>query len=339
MIHFFIGLKYTEDPKQLQEDNGKPKAMSEILFQLMMATGVNRLFNKCTIKEFLFRLAICLHKYGVIKNFFTDDKIIEVDYDGTKIEFYLNDLIGHIGFEINDDECPYVARGIWLKNINTFWENAAAGAAISGVPIIAIEHISGSSYHLGVNKPGNPDAETIKLARLFSESAVKSIREEKLKELYKRVKEYSKLLKDYKEFIEEVVPEEFDYESIPLEIRNQFYKKIVGAVDVDDHEYQETINDENSTLARLMYLTWLYANGHVVEYKITREFDRGTAINAEVDRVYSRVGGFDYDDYDGLNNLGIGINLADTFYDYGLDKLAHLLKDENKDYFIKNSNS
>ncbi len=104
MIHFFIGLKYTQDPEQLQDENGKPKAMSEILFQLMMATGVNRLFNKCTIKEFLFRLAICLHKYGVIKNFFTDDKIIEVDYDGAKIEFYLNDLIVHIVFEINDDE-------------------------------------------------------------------------------------------------------------------------------------------------------------------------------------------------------------------------------------------
>ncbi len=220
---------------------------------------------------------------------------------------------------------------MWLKNIDTFWQNAAAGAAISGVPIIAIEHISGNSYHLGANKPGKPDAESIKLARLFSESAVKSIREEKLKELYKRVKEYSKMLNDYKEFIEEVVPHEFDYESIPLEVRNEFYRKIVGAVDVDDHEYQEIINDENSTLAWLFYLSWLYVNKLVVEYKITWEFVGGTAINAEVDRVYSRVGNFDYDHYEGLNILGIGVNIAETYYFYGLDKIAHLLEEKGSE--------
>jgi hypothetical protein len=331
MIRYFVGLKYTENPEQLQGNNSKPKPMSEILFQLMMATGVNRLFNKCQIKEFLFRLAICLHKYGVIKNFFTDDKIIEVDYDGSKIAIYLNDLIRHIGFEICDDEYPYTSRGMWLKNIDRFWQNAAAGAAISGAPIIAIEHISGNSYQVGVNKPGQPDAETIKLAKLFSDSAIKSIKVEKLKQLYKRVKDYTKLMNDYREFMEEVIPEEFDYDSIPLEIRNIFYKQINDAVDVEDDEYRETINNENSQLARLMYLTWLYVNGHVVEYKITREFDGGTAIDAQVDTVYEKVGGFDYDHYDGMNVLGIGVNIAETYYYYGLDKIAHLLMEKGSE--------
>ena len=161
MIHFFVGLKYTENPEQLQDKNKMPDVKSQIMFQLMMIVGISRLFNRCTVKEFLFRVAIALNKYAVIKNFFTNDKVIEVEYDGTTVELYLQDIINHIGLEINDDEYPYVARGMWMKNIDTFWKNAAAGAALSGVPIVAIKHIGGNSFYLGTNKPGKPDDEII----------------------------------------------------------------------------------------------------------------------------------------------------------------------------------
>jgi hypothetical protein len=331
MVHYFLNLKYTQNPEEHMTAKGEPSIKSEIMFQLMMAVGVNRLFNRCTIKEFLFRIAISLHRLGVIKNFFSNDLIIEVDYEDKKIELYLNDIIDHLGLEINDDEYPFVPRGGWMKNIDQFWKNAATGAVISRTSPIAIKQVAERTYKVGVNEPGKPNEETLKLAKLFAESAMKSISNEKLEQLQARVKDYNNLLNNYRDFMESVVPGEYDYKSISLEIRNEFYRHIIGAVNVDDHEYQEIINDENSTLSRLMYLTWLYANGHVTEHSITRELDGGKAIYAEVDRVYEKFGGFDYDHYEGLNILGIGLNIAETYYHYGLDKLAHLLNEKGSE--------
>ncbi len=327
MIHFFINLEYTENP-ELHQGQDKPSLKAEIMFQLMMATGINRLLTKRSIKEFLLRVGISLHKFGVIKNFFTDDKIVDIEYQGKKIEFYLSDIISLLGMEICDSECHYVKRNKWMLTIDEFWKSAAAGAVVSQIPVIAIEHVSGNKYNVGVNKPGKPNKETVRLAKLFSESAIKIIGDEKIKRLQKQANEWNRCQKEYRIRMESNAANEFDYTSISLEIRNEFYRHIIGAVDIEDHEYQAIINDKNSILARLMYLAWLFTNGHIIEYEISRT-DGKKAMDAEVEPIFEKYGNFNCSDYDGLNNLGFGINLFDTYLDYGLDKLAHLLKNNN----------
>jgi len=110
---------------------------------------------------------------------------------------------------------------------------------------------------------------------------------------------------------------------IPLKLKKKIYMEMYPNFPVKKYDMMDEINDPDSTFAALIHLAWLRANNYVTEYKITRD-DGKHSYTAEVDE---RVD-FSYERYDGMNRLGLGVNLHDTYYQYGLDKIAHYLKEK-----------
>ena len=85
----------------------------------------------------------------------------------------------------------------------------------------------------------------------------------------------------------------------------------------------DEIGDPDSTFAALIHLAWLWENGYIAVFKISRG-DGKHAYNAEVDERLN----FDYERYDGMNRMEMGVNLFETYFQYGLDKIAHYLKEK-----------
>jgi hypothetical protein len=80
----------------------------------------------------------------------------------------------------------------------------------------------------------------------------------------------------------------------------------------------------------LIYLAWLWSNGFI----IVEEFAPLKLFTAYAD---PRITDFDYDRYEGLDKQGTpGFNLYDTYYDFGLDKISHLLKMNKQEAKRKN---
>ncbi len=326
MIHYYINLDYTKDPMQLKDGDNEPTSKTKMIFNLMNAVGINRLFDQKSVFEFLFRTAILLREYGIMNNFFLNDMLLNFDDGEENIKIYLSDIIDNVGLEINDHLLPYCSRRKWMKRMDILWHNASLDSAFSRFPILSKVKTGENEYEIGgFGKPVIPDWETLQLAKLFAKEAIKSIGREAFNDLAKRTYERSKALREYRAFLRTAVPDKFDFLSIPLEIRNQFFELLQGEACSETLCYSALIDDPTSPFAKLMFLTWLYANNHIVEYVITRD-DGKQALDAEVDPLYVIKSNFCYDDYEGLNPLGIGTNIAETFYSLQMDKLAHLLK-------------
>ena len=326
MVRFYINVENTPDPTTLilkkETDGG---VVTLFLSFCMHATGIWRLYDKERIQEFLYRLGVIFKTYGIIPKFFTNDSLVVFEKGKTKTEFNLNDIIDHLGMEISDSKNDFIPRDAWLEKIGDYWRQACIGAAFSGAPMLDKVIIGKNKYKIASNKPKAPDEEYKKVIDLFVQEAMKTIGEEPLKDLSERVSGQRDLLDEFVKFSKTKPLHEFKYSSIPLDIKKVFFKQIFGAPwSKYKKDFEEVVNDEDSYLCSLIHLAWLWINGYIVIHDVKM----GDRISHYAD-VDIRMP-FDYDNYDGLNKLGFGINLYDTYMDYQLDRIAHLLKEEQK---------
>lgn len=326
MIRFYINVENTPDPTGLiQKRETAGGAVTLFLSFCMHATGIWRLFDKESIQEFLYRLGAIFKTYGIIPRFFTNDSLVVFENNGTKTEFNLNDIIEHLGMEISDSKNNRIPRDAWLDKIGDYWRQACIGALFSGAPMLDKVIIDRNRYKIATNKPKAPDEEYNKIIDLFVQEAMKTIGEEALKDLSERTQGQRDLLNQCIKFSETKPPHEFKYAQIPLDIKKVFFKQVFGAPwSKYKKDFEEVVNDEGGYLCALIHLAWLWINGYIVVHDVRK----GDKISHYAD-VDVRMP-FDYDNYDGLNKLGFGINLYDTYMDYQLDRIAHLLKEEQK---------
>lgn len=326
MIRFYINVDYTQSPAcilKTREIEGGTK--TKFISFCMHATGIWRLFDKDTIKEFLYRLAVIFKTYDIVPKFFTNDTLVVFEHEGKKVELDLKDVVEHFGMEISDSSSDLIDRSTWLENIGDFWRNACIGAVMSGGHVLDKKLINRNKFKIGLNKP-RFDEEIGKLAELLATEAIKTIGEEPFTELSSRIGERNKELQKERLALAVKLKHVFNYAVIPVNVKRRFFRLVFGApASKFKKDFEELANNEDSYLCALIHLAWLWENGYV---KI-KEVTWGIKIShyAEVD---SRMD-FDYDRYDGLNKLGIGINIYDTYYDYGLDRLSYMLFEKAKE--------
>jgi len=327
MIKFYISIDYTADPESIwRTKQAEGGTKTKFLCFCMQATGVWRLFDKEAIKEFLYRLAVIFKTFDILPKFFTDDTLIAFEHEGKNVELDLRDVIEHFGMEISDSTSNFIERTVWLENIGVLWEHACIGALWAGVPLIDKKLVGVNKYKIGSNKPKFND-EIGKHAELLATEAIKSIGEEPFAALFKRTSKRKQELYQKRQALKIKPKHVFNYSSIPLSVKKRFFRLTFGApVSRYPKDFAEEADDKNSNLGLLIHLAWLWENGYVKVHQITIE--NRVSHFAEVDE---RIMDFDYDKYDGLNRScgGIGVNLYDTYYEYGLDKLAYLLKEKD----------
>ncbi|MGP8215673.1 MAG: hypothetical protein ACLQQ4_08940 [Bacteroidia bacterium] len=322
MNRFYYNLDYTESPATLFEKLEVRGSKTKLLTFCMHVVGVYRLFDNDTVQEFLYRLALVFRHYNLVPKFFINDNLITFDDRGVRIDLCLDDIIEHLGYEIWDGPTDLVERNDWIGKIDTFWVNACKIAVFSGIPILDRRIIGKNRYIIGSNKPAPIDEECEKNAALFAQEALRTMGNQVFIDLNLRTAERKAYLEKYREHLATQPRHIYDYEKIPMRVKKKIFRKLYGSIYRHRTFFREEVNETKSTFAALVHLAWLWGNGYITTYKICRGDDK-YAFNAEVDE---RVD-FDYDIYDGLNKLGLGVNLYDTFYDYELDKITHLLKE------------
>lgn len=326
MIHFYINLDYTADPEGLMYDNStEVSSATKFISFCMHATGVYRLFEKDTVEEFLYRLAIVLKKYAIIDNFFTNDMLVAFNNKKHHFEFHLKDVVAHLGIEIADSIDDMVEREQWQAKIAQYWRNACIVAVFTDSPIIDRKKTGKNKYQLAGNKPEIVEDDYTNTALLLSKEAAKTIGERQFAELTERVAERKEYLSMQRSKILKVPAIVFDYKNIPIGIKKRFFESAYRPVGKLKEMFDEFKSDENSDLAAIMFLAYLWINGHVTVFKATQ--GPFWVFAAEVNPCID----FDYARYDGLHSQEFGgISLWDTYHDFKLYKTARLLKEKGR---------
>lgn len=189
-----------------------------------------------------------------------------------------------------------------------------------GMPLLAQKRVNDNTFEIGTQKPDFDD-EYCKVAALFATEAIKTIGNEPFDALEKRISKEDETLRIKQlERLKEPLRVKYDYSKIPIDVKRKIYKHLSGEHFMED-ELQDEAKESKSFLANLVYLSWLWVNGFVTEYRIS--IGNRYSYYAEVDDRFD----FDYDVYDGLNETGVGSNIYETYYyHFGLDKVSHLLK-------------
>jgi hypothetical protein len=322
MNRFYVNMDHVRNPKQTLDKSKKPGSKSLFLAFSMHATGTYRLFDRKTVNEYLYRLAIMFRHYNIVPNFFTNDSLIGYTDRGVKSELCLKDVIEHLGIELSDSPSDMVSRNEWCGKIETYWRNAMMVGVFTGVPILDQRVVGLNRFVIGSNKPMPITAEFEKTAELLAREAMKTIGDKAFEELSLRVAERVKSLEEYRAHMATKPRHIFNYLEMSMDLKKKIYMEMYPNFPIEKYDIMDEINDPDSTFANLIHLGWLWANGYVAVYEVT--IGDKHAHTAEVDE---RVD-FSYERFDGLNHLGFGVNLYDTYYEYGVDKIAHYLKEE-----------
>lgn len=325
MNRFYINVEYTTTSQVLAKKLRTKGSKTLLITFCLHVTGVYRLFDEESVSEFLYRLGIVFRHYNIVPKFFTNDTLLVFDDRGSKVEFCLDDISNHLGIEIWDGPIDYCERSVWIENIETYWKNAMLVAVFSRIPILDRRIVGKNKFIIGSNKPSPITPECESNASLFAKEALKSIGKELFADLSIRVANRKESLEEYRAKLLIKPRLIYDYEKIPIRVKKKIFKHLYGSIKKHKQFFKEEVSQDNSNLALLIKLAWLWQNGFITTYKICVGEDK-YAYNAEVDE---RVD-FQYSPYDGLlkKEPAIGINLYETYFQFGMDKVAYLLKEK-----------
>lgn len=326
-VQFLINTAYTPEPGSLIVSNRRRTDVSlktHAFAFLMHACGVNRLFDKTCVEEFLFRMGLILRNYNVVDDFFRQDLLLNDGFLGPDYALTVSDLKGHLGLEVSNSPFDFVSQDEWLKEFNVYWRNACLTCIFGNAPIIdriskPIDDVQHEIIDLNVDVN---DINYNNHVSIFVMEVIKTCGKEPFERLHGRVKERMEELNQISKKLNEKVPLHFDYMKIPGKIKERFFEVICGPVLKNAQFYQEVANDPTCNFAALVHLSWLWDNDFVKVNKIS--YGNKHSYSAEVDPRIK----FNYDYYDGLHNLEFGVNLFLTYRDYNLEKLKGLLKEK-----------
>ncbi len=330
---YYINLAYCMDPEALMIGEGRSSDVSpqsHALAFCMHATAINRLFDKTTCYEFLVRMAYILRDRDIVDSYLKspigDEVLFHITAFSRKYTIYLEDLAFHLGLEICDSLDDIACdRTEWMEKSGTYWRNACLAAILGRAPMLENLPIMKGKHIVAPKRFKMDDKEYVYIADLFAREVLKSIGEEPFEDLDVRVLERQTYLKEYREELATRPLKQFNYAKIPLETKKKLFTHICGPVLKYHDDFEEVVNDADSTFAHLVYLAWIFAHGHARIYMIE---ELGTGRKARCADVDPRLTEFDYEWYEGLNELEIGVNIFDTFRWYDLQKVAYLLKED-----------
>jgi len=282
--------------------------------------GIGSLFTKTDIREFIVRL--CLH-YGLFnpqQTYFEKDYILsaELKESGEMVCLDPKKLIRFIGLISIEGRLSSASRESFLTSLVTGQRSIIWMEVFSAFSIHRWEEKKNSEDKVVISiKDTTPEIseEQISNAEAFADFIVKDFEEEIFQSFYQKNRAFIKVL-EAKEW--EIGSVKFDIRSIPIDFLECFVIAIRGEKYFDKALFDAYDNDEYAIEFALMKLAWAVAKGYT-EY----EYYMGQPVDLKVNPILD----FDHDDYDGLQNDDIGgINILQTYIDYGLESVAKYLQ-------------
>jgi len=299
----------------LDHDSGKLKVLPQTYAMewAMRVTGINRLFTRDDMYEFLVRLVIILDSRGIVEDWFTNDRLFGFTVNDEMYVLTIEDVIFHYGIENFDTAENKISREHFFTIIDKGF-SFESFLVNNGHPF----RIAGAAYGSDINQEliselsNGVSVDIINRAELFASHLMKKyVPDDIFINISEKIKIKNKQLAERRKAIENLPV--FDVLKIPVDIRKKCYEIMFAEPPVDNElirkEEDRTNPDikENKVMS-FLHLAWLFANDLMVD---------------EGHEAWPVEGVKDFD----VDLFGNGlVNLKITFEEYYMDECVEILK-------------
>ena len=303
-----INLKYINGiPLEYFRYHNEPMPASWAMTWCMVSTGINRIFTKEDMREFLFRLPVALNSLGLVETWLIKDRLMNYRVKGKDYTLSLKDVIMHFGLEVIDSYNNMLAREEYLKNVGGGIFTSMFAGHLADFSVIEPEPAEdGTKIISGKKHAPEITPELIAKAEFFASDLMKFIPEETFTDRNPLIAGKEKEIAERLE--RKMNMPVFDIRKIPKKVIRECLD--IMSVYEDMHDLLEDQEQFEKKVRPLIYLGWLLAN-NLMEY------------NNDVGLVEKEGVELDYRDYE-LPGGGSNLNL--TVMDYNLKALEPLLK-------------
>ena len=299
MKDIFLDCNFLVNKEKYEQKENKPYVIA--LGGLMLVTGVHRLFEKNDVYELIKRVQLFFPEQNMIDNFFTNDLLFSFKYKHVCYQFKFEHLKELIGLETLNAAKNSLAYSDWIiKNESCviMYNICLLDGFLSG---LILDH---TKERFNKNNPKGSYSLMMK-QRILSLSKECVLKADFLAEkIASELNLFDRLKSD------------FPNKLMVLHMRNRPFvepkfniKNISESVMIKLNTHFNMIS-KTDDCNKLIYLSWLWANGFVIECKDGFLY------------VDSRVKSFDLNDYKLL-----GESLSELYIQYKLNDILFLLKD------------
>jgi len=238
------------------------------IYWCMNATGINRIFSKELLHEFLFRLAITLDSMQLVENWFGWDRFLNFTVDDNHYSLNIEDVFQHFGFEAVDASKDMYPRKKYYTSIGRLIGNAQlTGHLLGRFQVIQPEKISEGedgaedTFQISFADRGIiVTEELIKKAEFFASDVIKNISQEQLKptaaivEKQKELEERREAIKNLPVFSLKKIPVDIQHECLHIFFNEKYANYLIE--EAPPEKYREVAG-------KYIELSWLYANEYV----------------------------------------------------------------------------
>ncbi len=239
--------------------NKKPFPASYAIFWCMLAMGVNRIFTRENMREFLFRMAITFHSANLVETWFLKDHLMEYSIGDGKYTLKLEEIISHFGFEIIDHYHDINDREDFYDQLTKGIMNAAYIGRLENFTVIGAEKDATGEIKLTKKNPA-PSEITDKMianAEFFADDLMKFIPEGVFKHKSEALLQKETQLMERRKKIGNLPV--FDIKKVPEDI----IQKCAETIFIEEYA-RKILNNQaliENELTPLIYLGWLLHNG------------------------------------------------------------------------------
>ncbi|RCW36757.1 hypothetical protein [Marinilabilia salmonicolor] len=256
-----IGINYhyiNGEPKNYYIKNGKALPSSYAILWCMLAMGINRIFSRESMREFLFRLAITFHSTNLVETWFLKDHLMNYSVGDGKYTLKLEEIAMHFGIEVVDHYNDVNDRKDFFARLSRGIYNAAYIGKMENFTVLAAERDASGEISLTKNNPAPAEItdEMIANAEFFADDLMRFIPEQIFSNRSEEIPGKEKQLHERREKIKNLPV--FDLEKVPFDI----IKKCAETIFIDEYA-QKILNSQElikKDLGPLIYLAWLLHN-------------------------------------------------------------------------------
>lgn len=290
----------------ISNDNEIP-LQARALAWCMGITGMEALFTREDLFEFLVRLFTAIPELRAEERFIENEYLFEFHWEGMPYRLYPEDLSACLGLHIWDLPENNLSREKWLQNLPAYRKSAWISSSLFRQTLNPLHQGEQAAYVSGpeVSAEGLIAKESLAnyLLSCVDDEAFRCFEREcgpELAALQQKVASVNRGL-----------PASFNWEALAPEVKDAFMRHCMGKY------YLENIPEEEleawAFIQDLAHLVWGVNNGLVYDLNLLLIDPRW---------------GLDIDRYNELGHEWPGINLLTTWNAYSLDDVKHLIKRE-----------
>ena len=288
-------------------DENEIPLQARALAWCMDITGMEALFTKEDLFEFLVRLFTAIPELRAEESFAENEYLFEFHWEGMPYRMYPEDITACLGLYIWDMPENTLSREKWLQNLPAFRKSAWFSSSLFKQTLNPMQPEESGDTH---------SAPTITLEDLVAKEGLVSyllggIGNDVFLRFEKECRNEMSALRQKISSINRGLPVHFDWEALAPDVKEAFMRHCMGKY------YQENIPEDEmedwAFIQDVAHLVWGVNNGLARDLN-TLHIDPRWDLNIAK--------------YEELGHDGGGINLLLTWKAYELDDVRHLIKRE-----------